>query len=438
MELSPPIIGMIGLCLLFLLIFLGTYIAFAMALVGFFGLVWFVGFDAALGQLSLISYSNTANYTFVVLPLFLVMGQFASAAGITRDAYDSSYKWLGHLPGGLAMASVGACAAFAAVSGTSMATGATMTQVAWPEMKRYNYDPGLSLGAIASGGTLGILIPPSTVFVLYAIFANESIGQLFLAGVFPGLLLTAMIMLTIYVLVTRNPALGPRGAKASWQERLTALKGMWSIVVLFAIVMGGLWGGIFTPAEAGGVGAFGALVIGLAKRRLTWQALNQTMLDTVRTITFAFFIIIGAMIFSCFLAMSRLPFALSHFVSTLPIPPMGILVSVLMTYLILGAIMEEFSMTVLTLPIFVPILRGLGFDMVWFGVLFVLMAEMACITPPIGVSVFVIYGVAKDVPLYTVFRGILPFLVPIIVCLIIVIAFPQIALFAPSTMMQLR
>jgi C4-dicarboxylate transporter DctM subunit len=431
---SPTLIGGLGLVVLFALLATGMPIGFAMAIIGFAGFAWLGGVKGALTQLASVSYSSVASYMMTVLPLFLLMGQFAFVSGLTQGAYNAMHKWLGRLPGGLSMATIGGCAAFAAVCGSSVATASTMTAVALPEMNRYKYDPKLSLGSIAAGGTLGILIPPSVPFIIYSIFAEESVGRLFMAGIFPGIILSSLFVITIYVRAKRSPALGPPGPKTSWREKLGAVKDIWPVALLAFLVLGGIWGGVFSPIEAGGAGAFCALIIGMARRQLSVQKITSSIRDTVKTTAMIFTILIGAMIFNYFIVLSQLPAELARFIESVQWSPIGVLVGILFIYIILGCLMDTMAMTVLTLPIFIPLIRSLGFDLVWFGVVFVIITEMALITPPIGMNVFVISGMAKDVPMYTVFRGIIIFVVAMAICEALVIIFPQIALFLPNSM----
>jgi tripartite ATP-independent transporter DctM subunit len=409
-------------------------IGFAMAMVGFGGVSYLIGVKPALSALGLIPYSTAAHYTLSVVPLFLLMGQFAFFSGLSRDAYYAAHRWLGHLPGGLAMSTIGGCAAFAAVSGSSLATAATMGVTALPEMRRYNYDPRLATGSIAAGGTLGILIPPSVAMVIYAVLTEESVGKLLIAGIFPGLLLAFLFMLTIYVMARRNPALGPRAPRASLRERFVALKGAWGITVLFLAVMGGIYGGLFTPTEAAAIGALGSFFFVLGRRENARRNIFESLRESGRVTAMIFAIIIGAMIFNQFLAVTRLPFELADWVGGLPLPRHGILVVILLIYVFLGMVMDTLAMILLTVPIVFPLVETLGFDLIWFGVIVVIMMEQALITPPIGMNVFVLAGVAKDVPMYTVFRGIVPFLIAMLVGLAIIIAFPQIATFLPNAM----
>jgi C4-dicarboxylate transporter DctM subunit len=431
---SPVTVGLIGIGALLLLLFLRMPIGFVMALVGFAGFSYMSGLEAGLGILDVIPYRTAFSYTLCVLPLFVLMGQFAYYSQITGDLYDTMHKWLGHLPGGLASATVAGCAVFAAVSGSSSATAATIGTVALPQMQRYKYDTSLAAGAVAAGGTLGILIPPSLGFILYGVVTEESIGKLFIAGILPGILLALLFMICIYILVRVNPKLGPPGPKASFKERLVSIRHTWSILFLFLLIMGGIYTGIFTPTEAGAIGAFGAFIIGLARRRLTWQGFVASLLDTGRITAMIFILIIGAMIFSSFLTKSTIVFEVADLAAGIPVSRHIILVVILIFYLILGSIMDVASGLLITLPIFYPVVMNLGFDSVWFGVIAVVMFEAGLITPPVGLNVFVVSGVAKDIPLYTIFRGIVPFLIAILVSLVILIAFPQIATFLPSLM----
>ncbi len=435
---NPPVIGIIGLAVLFIIMAMGVPIGFAMALVGFGGFAILGGFDSSLKVVGMVPYTTIASYIFSVLPLFLLMGEFSSSSGIMRDAYRAMHTWLGHLPGGLAMASIGGCAGFAAVCGSSVATAATSTRIMLPEMLKYKYDPGLATGCLAAGGTLGILIPPSLGFIIYGLIAEQSVGRLFMAGIFPGILLSFLFMLTIYILAKRNPSIAPGGTTTGWRQKLTAVQGIWGLLVVFFLVMGGIWGGLFTPTEAAAVGALCSFLITLGRRKLTRQNLIASFTGSIRTSGMCFGILIGAMIFGYFMAVSRLPTVLADFVTILPVPPLGILIAILIVFLILGCLMDSLAIILITMPIFIPIVSNLGFDLIWFGVMVTLMSELGLITPPIGMNVFVISGMVRDIPMYTIFRGILPFVVAMVVCVAILIAFPQIALFLPNTMMAMK
>lgn len=431
---SPTTAGIVGIGLLFLLLFAGVPIGAALALIGFGGFTYLVSVQGGLNLVGKEIWGSCSMYSLSVIPLFVLMGQFAFYAGISQRLYDTAYKWLGHQRGGLALATIGACAGFSAVCGSSLATAATMGTVALPEMKRYKYDPKLATGCIAGGGTLGILIPPSICFMVYGIITEQSIGTLFIAGILPGILLLSLFLITVYIMCRLNPSLGPRGPAVSWKGKLVALGGVWEMLALFLLVMGGLFIGFFTPTEAGAVGALGALLLALARRQISWQALTTSLGETMRVTCMIFFIIIGAIIFSRFLAVSRIPAELASLVAGLPVPRHAIVVLILFSFLLLGCILESTALILLTVPIFFPIIIALGFDPIWFGVILTLAVEMGLITPPVGLNVFVLRGVAQDVSMYTIFRGIVPFLVALMVCIIILVAFPQISLFLPGIM----
>ena len=433
---SPTMIGVTAFVILFALMAAGMPIGFAMALVGFVGYVFLGGIGGALSTLATTPFDSVSSYTLTVIPLFVLMGELAAAAGLIRGAYSSAQKWLGWLPGGLSIATIGACAAFAAVCGSSLATGGAMTSIAYPEMKKYNYDSRLATGCIAAGGTLGILIPPSVVFIMYAIFAEESIGRLYMAGFIPGILLAVLFMIAIYIQCKANPALGPRGPKSGWIERLISLKDTIPVLLLAFIVLGGIWGGIFTPNEAAGVGVIVAFIMGLIARKFTLKNITHSLMETISISAMIYVILIGAMIFNYFIVLTGIPNELSVLVKGLAVPKEGILAAILFIYLILGCLMDSFAMTVLTLPIFLPILASIGYNFVWFGVIFVIMIEMAGITPPVGMNVFVVAGMVREVPMYTIFRGVIPFFLAMIVCIVLLIAFPQIAMILPNTMIK--
>jgi C4-dicarboxylate transporter DctM subunit len=431
---SPAVTGIIGLIVLFVLLAIGMPIGFAMVIIGVVGPIVLGGFSAAMTQLAIIPYATVANYLMSTIPLFLLMGTLAFFSGITSDAYRTAYKWVGSLPGGLAVATIGACAAFAACTGSSMASIGVITKATLPEMLRYKYDPRLATGAIASGSTLGILIPPSVPFIIYGLFAQVSVGKLFIAGILPGLLLAGLFVLTIYIIVRWKPSMGPRGPRSTWQEKFWTLKDIWPVLTLVVLVLGGLWGGVFTPVEAGGLGAFGAFLIALCRRRLNKQNFIESLRGAARVTAMSFVIIIGAMLFNYFLALTRLPMMVANYVVALAVPPVVIVIAIMFFYLIGGCIVDTLGLMLLSLPVFIPIVNNLGVDLIFFGVLIVIMMEMSLITPPIGMNVFVLSGMAPDIPMYTVFRGIIPFLVAMVIVIVLIIAFPQIALFLPGTM----
>ena len=431
---SPLEIGILGGIALLVFMALGLPIGVSMGAVAVVGLALVTNVEAALSRLAHTAFSMTANYFTAVIPLFVFMGELAYISGLTREAYSAAYKWLGRLPGGLAIATIGGCAGFAAVCGSSEATALTMGSVALPEMRRHKYDPRLATGCIAAGGTLGILIPPSMAFVLYGLITEQSIGRLFLAGIFPGILLASLFMITIFIWAKRNPSLAPGGPKTSWREKLTAFKDIWGVVILFLVVMGGIYGGILTPTEAAAAGAFSAFLIALVRRRVTRQNVITSFMNTLVVTGFVFVIIIGAVLFGYFMAASGLTTALTEFVVGLPFSRVGILIFILAFYFILGTAMDEYAMVLITMPVLFPVILSLGFDPIWFGVLVVIMMEMAMVSPPVGMTVFVIKGIARDVSMYTVFWGAMVFSGAMAVCIAILIAFPQIALFLPNAM----
>lgn len=424
-------IGILGVIFLFILILLRMHIGVALGIVGLIGIAVLTNADSALVKLANTAYSQTSIYIMSVIPVFLLMGELAFTSGLSQEAYNTVHKWVGHLPGGLAMATTGACAAFAAVCGSSSATAMVMVSISLPEMRKRKYDHGFALGSIASGGTLGILIPPSAAFILYGIITEQSIGKLFLSGILPGILLTALFMIFIYIWVKRNPTLGPGGSKFSWRERLISLKTVWTVLTLFVVVMGGIYSGIFTVNEAAGIGVFVAFLIALVRRRLTRANIVASLMNSLRATGMIFVLIIGAMLFNYFLALSGVTTALADFITSLPVPPIGIIIGILILYLILGCLMDAFAMLLILVPVVYPVVVGLGFDPIWFGTITVIMVETGLITPPIGLNVFIISGMARDVPITSIYRGITPFIIAALVCVAIVVAFPQIALLVP-------
>ncbi len=432
---SPLIIGLLGIGLLFILFLCRIPIGFAMGIVGFVGFAYLVNVDSALSMLGIVPFSTAASYELSVIPLFVLMGYFVFYSGSSSELYDAAYKWLGKLPGSLAMASIVTAAGFSAICGSSPATAATVGTVALPEMKRHGYEPGLAAGAVAAGGTLGIMIPPSVILIIYGILTQQSISKLFIAGIFPGLLLTALFMLTIYILVQRNPKIAPPTPSSfSFREKVIALKSVWAFLALFLLVIVGIYTGIFTPTEAAAVGASGAFLLAVIRRRLSRQSFVAALVGSVVITGMIFAILIGAWLFSCFLSVTRIPMEVAGLVVGLPVPNLAIMGTLLLILLILGCFMDSMSVVILTMPIFFPMVVALGFDPIWFGIIVVLLVEMGLITPPVGPNVFIISGIAKDVPMYTIFRGIVPFLIACIVCAVILVAFPQIALFLPSLM----
>ena len=431
---SPEMIGILGILCMFILLAFRMYIGMAMALVGFIGLCGLVGVDAGIYILGITPLTEGSSYTLSVIPLFVLMGQFALVSGISADIYKTVYAWMGQLRGGLAMATVMACSGFAAVCGSSLATGATMGMVAIPEMDKYKYDPRLSTGCVAAGGTLGILIPPSIGFILYGILTEESIGKLFMAGFLPGILLAGLFIAAIFIQCRLNPEMGPRGDRTTWGMRFRSLSGTWGMLLLFCVVMGGIYLGVFTPTEAAGVGAFGAFLIALFKGKLTFKTLIHCLLDTGKTTAMIFLIIIGANIFSTFLGLTQIPMGLADFISGLALPRFVILSGILAIYILLGCVMDCYAIMILTVPIIFPLIQTMQFDPIWFGVLMVIVLEVGLITPPVGLNVFVLKAAAPDVPMSTIFKGILPFLTAALLAIVLLTVFPQIALLLPSLM----
>lgn len=427
-------IGILGLLLLVILLFSHMPVGFVMGFLGFLGFSYVVNLNAGLSLLARDVWNTFSSYGLTVIPLFVFMGQIAFHAGISRRLYDAAYVLLGNRRGGLAMATVGACAGFSAISGSTNATAATMATVTLPEMRRYGYDMGLATGTVAAAGSLGILIPPSVVFIVYGILTEQSIGKLFAAGILPGILLCTLFLTTISIRVWKNPALAPPGPKTTLKEKIFSFVGVLETLLIFLLVMGGMFFGFFTPTEAAAVGAFLVLFLSLLRRQLSWDGFVQSLADTTRISCMVMVIVMGAVIFGHFMAITRVPFDLAAWVSNLPLPNYAIMGVIVLVYLFGGCFMDALAMVMLTIPIFYPVAQALGFDPIWFGVVIVLVTEMGVITPPVGVNVYVVYGVAKDVPLMTIFRGVLPMLLALLICNLILIFFPQIALFLPGLM----
>jgi C4-dicarboxylate transporter DctM subunit len=429
---SEITVGVIGIVVLMFLFLLRVPVAFSMAIVGFTGFAYLTSPEAGMSVLSRDIFEQFSSYSLSCIPLFILMGCFAFASGISKRLYNTTYAWLGHVRGGLIMATVMACAAFGAICGSSAATAATMGKIAIPEMKRYNYDDTLATGSVASAGTLGVMIPPSTVFLVYGILTENSIGKLFIAGVLPGILLAFLMMITVAILCWRNPAIAPAGTRTSWKGRLKSLSGVVETLILFLFVIGGLFLGWFSPTQAGGIGATGALIIGLVRRELSWRRFYEALKDALETSCMVMFCVTGAIIFGHFMAVSRITSDLADWVGGLPYSPNIIMSAIIFFYFLGGTFMDSMGLIVLTIPIFYPIVMRLGFDPIWFGVMVVLIAEMGVISPPEGVNVFVIKAIAPEVPLQSIFKGVLPFLAAMIVCAVIIMIFPIIATLLPS------
>ena len=431
---SVTTIGIIGIIVLVIFLFSRMPVGFVMGFLGFIGFSYVVSLDAALSLIARDVFEVFSSYGLTVVPLFVLMGQIAFHSGISRRLYDSAYVLVGSRKGGLAMATVAACAGFSAISGSTNATAATMATVTLPEMKRYKYDMSLATGTVAAAGSLGILIPPSVIFIVYGILTEQSIGKLFAAGIFPGILLSVLFMLTIYLRVRKNPSLAPPGPKTPLREKIKSFVGVLETLLIFLMVMGGIFFGIFTPTEAASAGAFLTILIALLRKQLTWQGFVQSLADTTRISCMVMVIVTGAVIFGHFMAVTRVPYELAGWVSSLPLPNNAIMMVIVLVYLFGGCFMDALAMIMLTIPIFFPVAEALGFDPIWFGVVIVLISEMGVITPPVGVNVYVVFGVAKDVPLEVIFKGVLPMVLALLICNIILLFFPQIALFLPSLM----
>lgn len=437
---SVIVVGFLVLLVLILLV--RVPIAFAMAVVGFFGFAvlnglswdnfstfrWNVPLSLAANRII----DTVHDYGLSIIPLFILMGNLVNRSGLSRELYTASYAFLGHRKGGLAMATVVACGGFSAVCGSSLATAATMSKVAMPPMRRYGYSDSLATASIAAGGTLGILIPPSVILIIYGLLTETSIRELFAAGLLPGILGIFLYLAAVKYTVWRNPASGPAGERMSWPQRFHALMGVRNILALFALVMGGIYLGVFTPTEAAGIGAGGAFIIALLRRTLTWANVFETFAESARTSATLFAIIIGALIFSDFINRAGLPSLLVDFVQGLNISPMAVIIAILFVYIVLGMVLESLSMLLLTIPVFYPLVADLGFDLVWFGIVAVVVTEISLITPPVGMNVFVLTAVLKDIKSGTVFKGILPFWAVDMVRLGLIVAFAQISLWLPN------
>ncbi|MAF50409.1 MAG: TRAP transporter large permease [Rhodospirillales bacterium] len=426
--------ALLGFAALFTLLFLGLPIAFGMGLVGFVGYSLLVGPAPATLRVGQIAFDTVLSYTLSVLPLFILMGNFINRAGLSQELYMAANAFVGHLRGGLAMATVVACGAFSAVCGSSLATAATMAKVAIPSMREYGYDNRLATGAVAAGGTLGILIPPSTILVIYGIITESDIGKLFAAGILPGILGVALYMGAIAFVTGLNPDLGRPGERATGAERLASLKGIWGVLVLFTIVMGGIYAGIFTPTEAAGVGATGAFLFALARGKLTIEIVRDVLIESATTTGMLLMVLVGALIFTDFINVSGAPKLIVEWIESLTIPPLAIIFCIVGMYIVLGCLLDGLAMMILTVPILFPIVTDLGFDVIWFGIIVVVVLEVGLITPPIGINVFVLRSVITDVSTSTVFKGIIPFFAVDIIRLAILILAPGFVLFLPSFM----
>ena len=428
--------ALLGLLAMFALTVIRVPIAFAMGIVGFFGLALVRGWNPAMASAGTLMYETGFSYTLSVVPLFILMGNFVSRAGLSQELFRAAYAFIGHWRGGLAMSTVVACAGFGSICGSSIATAATMSRVAYPSMKRYGYSDALATGSIAAGGTLGILIPPSVIMVIYSLMTETNIGEMFAAGVIPGIIATLLLMLAVAWQTWRDPASGPRGERTPWPERWRALRGIWGVVVLFVLVMGGIYGGVFTVTEGAAIGAFGAFIFALARRSLTWAVLAQVLVESARTTAMLFTILIGALIFANFVNFTSMPQDLKDYVEQFQLHPMTVIFLICAIYVLLGTAMEELSMILLTVPVLFPLVVHLGFDPLWFGVLVVVVVEIGLISPPVGMNIFVLRTLLPNVSTGTIYRGVMPFVVADIVRLGILISLPILSTWLPTLLFR--
>lgn len=424
--------ALLGIAALFLLLIASMPVGFAMTLVGLIGFAAVVNPHAALAVLAADYYDVFSNYGLTVIPLFIFMGQVAFHTGISRKLFDAANCWLGWLRGGLAMSAVGACAAFGAICGSGPATAATMAAVALPEMKRHRYHPGFAAGTVAASGGIGMMIPPSVVFIVYGVMTEQSIGKMFIAGILPGLLISLLFVLTIALMCRRWPSLAPETHRVSWRERFRSLRGVSEILMLFILVMGGMFIGWFTPTEAAAIGAAGSVVLAAVSGKCTLRMLTASLMETMRTSCMVMVIVAGATVFGHFLQITNLPTGMAQWLAGLPLPPVGILLLILLFYIVAGAFLDALALVLLTIPIFYPVILGLGYDPVWFGVMVVLVTQMGVISPPVGVNVYVVSGMDRSIPLQSVFKGALPYLLALLVAAAVLLLFPALATVLPN------
>jgi C4-dicarboxylate transporter, DctM subunit len=426
--------ALVSFIALFALLFFGIPLAFALGLVGLVAFALAIGTHAASAMAAQITWDTLTSYSLSVLPLFVLMGNFVNRSGLSRQLYDASNAFIGHRRGGLAMATIMASGGFAAVCGSSIATAATISTVALPSMRRYGYSPALSTGSIAAGGTLGILIPPSVIMVIYGSMTETSIGHLFIAGIVPGVLGVLFYMAAVGIFTYVNPSAGPAGPRVSWPERFVALRQVWMVLTLFLIVIGGIYLGVFTPTEAAGIGATGAFIAALLRRSMTFGEFVRILFDSARTSAVLMAVLVGALIFSNFINITGAPETIVDALKAVDVPPLAVMALILLFYLLLGCVFDALAMILLTVPIFFPLVMALGFDPVWFGIITVVVVELSLITPPIGMNLFVIHSVAREIPMTTIYKGILPFIAVDVVRLAILVLFPMLVLFLPRQM----
>jgi tripartite ATP-independent transporter DctM subunit len=427
-------VAITGFIVLFVLMLLRVPIGMAMGLVGVSGFAYLSGGGPALKIVGHTTMRTVTDFNFAVIPLFLLMGSLATTSGMSRELFRGANAFVGHLRGGLGIATIAACGGFAAICGSSVATAATFSRVAYPEMRRYGYPQSFATGVIAAGGTLGIMIPPSTVFAVYGLITEQDVGKLFVAGILPGILAVFMYMATISIIGALRPGFLPAGPRSTWAQRLEGIREIWATILLFAFVIGGIYGGLFTATEAAGMGAGGAFIIGVLRRRLSLNDILRSLLEATRTTAAVFTVLIGALLFGYFLTITQTPQKVTEFLSSLGLGSYGILILIMVMYLVLGCLMDALAMIILTVPIIFPVIKALGFDPIWFGVLIVMTVELGLIHPPVGMNIFVIKSVVEDAKISTIFYGVLPFIVTDLVRLAILIAFPIIALWLPSHM----
>ncbi|MCP3890599.1 MAG: TRAP transporter large permease [Desulfobulbaceae bacterium] len=436
---SPTLIGIIGIVVMVAIFMTRMPVAYVMAMVGFTGFCIMSSVKGGMNLLARDFYEVYSSYGLTTIPLFILMGQLAFNAGISSKLYASAYKFLGHTKGGLAIATVSACTAFGAVCGSSAATAATMATVGLPEMKKFQYGDELAAGSVASGGGLGMIMPPSVVLIVYGILTEQSIGQLFMAGILPALLVTVLFIITIMIWCRFSPEQGPRGESFTWKEKIKSLSGMGETLSVFALVMGGLFFGLFTPTEAAAVGVMGVLGVSVVRRQLSWQRFIDALYETLKTSCMVMMLVAGATVFGKFLAVTRIPYDIASWIGHFDLPPILILGMVVLVYFIGGCFMDSLALVMLTVPIFFPLVLSLGYDPIWFGIIIVMVTEMGVITPPVGINVYVVYGVARGLPgggmsLESIFKGIAPFMLAVLVGTVILAIFPQIILFLPNLM----
>ncbi|WP_027177495.1 TRAP transporter large permease [Maridesulfovibrio bastinii] len=435
---DPATIGLIGVVVMLVLFMTGMPVAYIMTIVGFGGFSTLISLKGGLGLLSRSFYGTFSSYDLATIPLFILMGQLAFNTGISRRLYRTAYHFLGNIQGGLAMATVSACTAFGAVCGSSPATAATMATVGIPEMKRYGYADSLAAGSVASGGGLGMIMPPSVVLIVYGVLTEQSIGSLFVAGIIPSVVLTVLFIIAIAIQCRINPELGPKGVPCSFSEKMRSLAGLADTFIIFVLVIGGMFKGWFTPTESASIGVLGVLILGIVKRQLSWKDLCNSLYETMRTSCMVLFLVAGAVVFGKFLAVTRIPFNVASWTSSLDFPPLVIMTMILLIYFIGGCFMDALALIMLTIPVFYPMVTAMGFDPIWFGVIIVLVTQIGVITPPVGINVYVVYGMAQkfapSITLESIFKGTMPFLLAILVGIILFSIFPQFILYLPGAM----